>query len=107
LYTGLTDLSSIPFDMKYADEWKDSKDRSYAAPAESLKPKQTRLLGLFGVNEVELIYAGFYLETSGKVPRCVCEVDDVWLRKAAWDEPRCLNALSFPSEAERARRKKL
>ena len=94
-------------DMKYAAEWKDGKGRSYAGPAEVLKPKLTRLLDQFDASEVELIYAGFDLESGGKVPRRVCEVADKWLRKAVGAEPQCLKALSFPSDAERARLKKL
>jgi hypothetical protein len=93
--------------MRYGAEWKDSKARSYAAPAESLKPKLTRLLDQFDASEVELIYAGFNLETQGKVPRRVCEAADTWLRKAMKSEPHAVKALSFPSDAERARSKKL
>ena len=42
-------------DMQYAAEWKDGKGRSYAGPAEVLKPKLTRLLDQFDASEVELI----------------------------------------------------
>jgi hypothetical protein len=94
-------------DMRYAPEWKDGQGMSWAAPPESLKPKLTRLLDHFDASDVEIISAGFDLESDGKVPRRISEVADVWLRRAARTEPQCLKALSFPSEAERARCKKL
>jgi hypothetical protein len=94
-------------EMKYAPEWKDSQGMSYAAPAESLKPKLTRLLDHFDSNEVEIIYSGFSLESDGKVPRRVCDAADVWLRKAARTEPSCIKSLSYPTDLERARGKKM
>jgi hypothetical protein len=94
-------------EMKYGAEWKDDNARSYAAPAEKLKPNLQRMMDHYDAAHVELIYAGFNLETNGKVPRRVCEAADAWLRKAARDEPQCLKALSYPSEVERSKAKKL
>ena len=93
--------------MLYAAEWKDSKGRSYAAPMESLKPKLTRMMDQVDAYEVELIRAAFNLEANGKVPRRVCDVTDVWLRKAARTEQQCLRALSFPTVGERTKCKKM
>ena len=53
---------------------------SYVAPAESLKPKLTRLLDHFDSNEVEILYSGLFLESDGKVSRRVFDAADVWLR---------------------------
>ena len=54
----------------------------------------------FDSSEVELISAGFNLETDGKVPKVVCRRADAWLRKAAQSEQRALVALSEPTDAE-------
>ena len=93
--------------MMYAAEWKNIKVRSHAAPMESLKPKLTRLMDHFDAGDVELICAGFNLEANGKVPRRVCDVTDVWLRKDARTEQQCLRALSFPAVGERTKCKKM
>jgi hypothetical protein len=66
-----------------------------------------RLQGKVDESEVELIYAGFNLETDGKVPRRVVEAADAWLRKQVKEEPRALKALSHPTVAEQIKAKKL
>ena len=58
-------------------------------------------------HEVEMIYAGFDMESNGKVPKRVCVAADAWLRGASKTEPAVLRALSFPTEAEAAKIKKL
>ena len=94
-------------DMRYGTEWKDDHGRSWANPSEKAKPKLKRLVDTFDSTEIELVFAGFDLESNGKVPRRVCEAADRWLRKAAKEEPRCEKALSFPSDVERSRARKL
>ena len=61
----------------------------------------------YNSQEVELICAGFDMESNGKTPGRVIETVDSWLRKAAKDEPEALKALSHPTAAEMDRAKKL
>ena len=50
-----------------------------------------------------MIYAGFDMESNGKVPKRVCEVADAWLRKAAKEDAKFLRALLYPTGAEEAK----
>ena len=70
-----------------------------------MKPKLIRLMDHFHAGRVELICAGFNLEANGKVPRRVCDVTDVWLRKDTRIDQQCLCSLSFPTDGERTKRK--
>ena len=61
----------------------------------------------YNSQEIEVVCAGFDMESNGKVPRRVIDIVDAWLKKAAKDEPGALKALSFPTKVEEARIKKL
>ena len=69
--------------------------------------KYLRVIDSFSPNEVELVSAGFNLETDGKVPKVVCRRADSWLRKAAQAEKRALVALSEPTDTESVKIAKL
>ena len=47
------------------------------------------------------------MESGGKVPHAIRKRVDVWLRAAAKEEERALVALSEPTDAERARIRKI
>ena len=93
--------------MRFAPEWIDDRGQSWIGPSEARKEKLKRLMENYNSQEVELICAGFDMESNGKTPGRVIETVDAWLRKAAKDEPEALKALSHPTAAEENRAKKL
>ena len=93
--------------MRYAPEWVDKRGRSWIAPNENQKKSLERLVEGFNASEVEIIDAGFGLEATGKVPKRICEVADIWLRKAAKVDACAIKALSFPNKSEKTRIEKL
>ena len=82
------------------------EDSAWVGPTEVQKKKLERLMENYSSREVEVIYAGFDMESNGKVPKRVCEVADAWLRKAAKEDAKVLRALSYPTGAEEAKLKK-
>ena len=52
------------------------------------------------MSDVEIVAAGFNIQSGGKVPDNVVKRCDVWLRRAAKVEERALVALSEPSAIE-------
>ena len=70
------------------------------APKAGAEDKYEKIFGEFRFAEIELI-AVFHLPGSGKIPDKVCELADVWLRRAVKQgTQRCVLALSFPNYQE-------
>ena len=61
----------------------------------------------FSAENVELIATGWSLESGGKIPSPVVDKCDVWLRARKKDEPRCVVALSSPTDTEKQQASKL
>ena len=92
---------------RFAPEWTDDRGQSWIGPSEAQKKSLKRLMENYNSQEIEVVCAGFDMESNSKVPRRVIDIVDAWLRKAAKDEPGALKAISFPTEVEEACIKKL
>ena len=76
-------------------------------PKAGAEDKYEKIFGEFRFAEIELI-AVFHLPGSGKIPDKVCELADVWLRRAVKQgTQRCVLALSFPNYQEEKLRESL
>ena len=93
--------------MRYAPEWCDQRCQSWVAPTEAQQKKLERLVENYNGQEVEMICAGFDMDSNGAVPKRVCVAADALLRGASKTEPAVLRALSFPTKTEAAEIKKL
>ena len=62
--------------------------------------KYDRCTDTLELSDVEIVAAGFNIQSGGKVPDNVVKRCDVWLRRAAKVEERALVALSEPSAIE-------
>ena len=58
------------------------------------------IYGEFGPEEIELIGAGFHMQSGGKIPEPQRDAADAWLRRAAKRSPRAVRAISKPTPQE-------
>ena len=94
--------------MRLIPEWVNNKTGMVERKPDAAKQQQCRkVLEDFSEDDTELIAAGFPLYKGGKVPEYVAKKADVWLRQHTKTEPRVILVLSFPTDAEEARKAKL
>ena len=95
-------------ERRLTPEWAErSTQRRVKAPKAGAEDKYEKIFGEFRFAEIELI-AVFHLPGSGKIPDKVCELADVWLRRAVKQgTQRCVLALSFPNYQEEKLRESL
>ena len=95
-------------ERRLTPEWAEkSTQRRVKAPRAGAEDKYEKIFGEFRFAEIELI-AVFHLPGSGKIPDKVCELADVWLRRAVKQgTQRCVLALSFPNYQEEKLRESL
>ena len=88
-------------ERRLTPEWAErSTQRRVKAPKAGAEDKYEKIFGEFRFAEIELI-AVFHLPGSGKIPDKVCELADVWLRRAIKQGTRrSALALSFPDYQE-------
>ena len=59
-----------------------------------------KIYGEYNAGDIEIVCAGFHLQSDGKLPEPVCKQTDTWLRTAARSSPRAVLALSYPNSDE-------
>ena len=84
-------------------EWKHKRTQQGGVPRPGQEAQFQKIFCEFKEHEIDLIAAGFHLQSDGKVPKPVCDRADTWLRRACRAEPRAVIAISSPTESERKR----
>ena len=59
-----------------------------------------KIYGEYNSGDIEIVCAGFYLQSDGKLPEPVWRQTDAWLRTAARSSPRAVLALCYPNSDE-------
>ena len=76
-------------------------------PSPAVMQHCRKVVDEFTADTVELIATGWSLESGGKIPSPVIDKCDAWLRARKRGEPRCVIALSSPTEAEKQQARRL